>query len=489
MAFEDPKQNLLVLEKYANKNTKQFTLEDAASVTGMPVIETEAAIQDMMEKYDCKLKVTENGDLIYDFGTALERRNEKAFSEYFWEFMQVLWKGFQVAYKLLTSLFLIIYFVVFFVLLIGAALAAMSGNDGDNDRGGGIGNLIGVLFRVFLSIFEWNTIMGYNSRYYRYDPYGYNYQHYKERPRIIKGNKPKDPRDEKNFVSSIYDFIFGPPRVELDPLANNQEVATFLREQKGVVTTSEIQALAGWRREEAENFMTECITMFDGDPAVTENGTLYGDFSQLIRAKDRTGEEPVVWYWDEYEPEYELTGNSSGRNVIIGGLNAFNLILSGGILLGGWFAAFMANLGFWGTFFLGAFPFAYSTLFFLIPLVRWFRQRPLKQQQREMNIRKRLMKVVFQSYDMGEKHVHEIPLDKLTEVANQQRKTEEQLDEKTVDRVMKDTLQDLGGEAYLNDNNEIIYRFELIAMELDDIDEVRNNKRDDDDLGKIVFEA
>lgn len=482
MAFEDPKDNLIVLEKYANQNTTSFTLEDAVSVTGLPVIETDEAIKNMMEKYDCKLKVTENGDLIYDFGANLERRDKKSFSEYFADFMRMLWKGFQITYKLLTSLFLVVYFVVFSVLLIVAAAVAA---DGD-----GVGDFIAIMLRLFISIFEWNTIMGYDNRYYRQDDHGYNYQHYKEKERILgKKKKPKNPKDEKSYVASIYDFIFGPPRVELDPLANNQEVATFLREQKGLVSTSEIQALAGWRREEAENFMTECLGMFDGKGDVTDNGTLYGDFSQLIRSKDRTGEEPVVWYWDEYEPEYELTGNSGGRNAGIIAMNTFNLIASLMLVFGGYMGPMGLDLGFWGQFFLGGFPLVYSSLFFLIPIVRWIRMRPLQKKQRELNIRKRLMRVVFQTYDQGAQHVHEIPLTKLTAVANAHRKTEEKLDAATVERVMKDTLADLGGEAYTNDNAEIIYKFDLIAQELDDIDALRAAKNDDSDLGDIIFEA
>ena len=174
MAFDNPKDNLLVLEKYAQNNSKNFTLEDAVSVTGMPLIETEEAVKNLMEKYDCKLKVTENGDLIYDFGSQLNRRQAKSWTEYLKDFMQFLWKGFTVTYKLFTSLFLILYFVIFLVALIGIA----AGNrDGD-----GVGDLIAVVLRVFISIFEWNTIMGYNNRYYRRDAYGYSYQRYRERP-------------------------------------------------------------------------------------------------------------------------------------------------------------------------------------------------------------------------------------------------------------------------------------------------------------------
>ena len=77
----------------------------------MPVIETEEAVSNMMEKYDCKLRVTENGDLIYDFGDELSRRHKKPWTEYFRDFFRMLWKGFTIGYKLLTSVFLIFYFV------------------------------------------------------------------------------------------------------------------------------------------------------------------------------------------------------------------------------------------------------------------------------------------------------------------------------------------------------------------------------------------
>ena len=94
----DEKQYFPILEKYAQK-TKQFTINDASSVTGIPLLETEYSIKDMMEKYDCKLKVTERGDLIYDFGPHLKRRDAKSFAEYFNQFLNLLWKGFTIFYK------------------------------------------------------------------------------------------------------------------------------------------------------------------------------------------------------------------------------------------------------------------------------------------------------------------------------------------------------------------------------------------------------
>ncbi len=479
MAIADKGQNIAVIEKYITKEPTQFTLEDAAAKTGLPILETEDAIKALMGKYESKLRVTENGDLIYDFGQKLQRRHQKPLKEYFSDIVGFLWKVFQVFYKFLTAAFLVIYFMVFIVIIIGLALTGRGSNNA--------GHLLKSVFRAFLSIFQWKTILGFNQRYYRNDRYGYRYQHYKERPGILetwRKNKKKDPKDKKAFVASIYDFIFGPPRVQLNPLANNQEVASFLRENKGLITTSEIQALAGWKREEAENFMTECLAYFDGKADISDQATLYGDFSQLLRSKDNKDGTPVIWYWDEYEPAHELTGNSKERDSIILFMNSFNIGFSiyilGGFLMG---TIFEPLLGFWAYLLLGYIPLVYSLSFFTIPFLRWLGIRKKQKQQHKENIRKRLMKIVFQTDS------NLIPLSVLTKVANEKRTTEEKLKPSAVDEIMKDTIIDLGGEGFVNNRGEIIYKFELLGQELQDIQELRQHKKDDSDLGKVIFEA
>ncbi len=474
MSIKDTENNMLLIEKYIQKNNKQFTLQDAVTTTGLPLIETKDAIDDLMGKYNCKLRVTENGDLIYDFGTKLEQRHAKTWKDYLWSFAMFCWKGFKAFYKLMTALFLIIYFVVFLLLILGLALSSEDDN--------GVGDLVAGVFRAFISIFEWSTIIGYNNRYYRNDRYGYRYQHYKEKPRVFNRRRRKksdDPRDEKGFVASIYDFIFGPPRVELNPLANNQEVASFIKENKGLLTTSEVQALAGWTREDAENFMTETLAYFDGEAKISENGMLYGDFTELLRVKNKEETSPIIWFWDEYEPEYEMTGNSKGRNGIIIAMNTFNLLMSMWVLGSG----FTNEFGFAATFFLGVFPLVYSATFFFIPLMRWWRIRKQQHEQHKQNIRKRIMKVVFQS------HSREIPLSKLHAAVNENRTTEEVLSAKVINDVLQETIYDLGGEQIEALEKDVIYHFERVGQELDDIDELRKNKKDDNTLGDIVFES
>ncbi len=480
MAQNEQQQTILV-EKYIKNKSRAFTVNDAASVTGLPLIETEDAVKNLMEKYDCKLKVTEGGDLIYDFGK-LHRRTAKSFGEQFQEFMNLLWKGFQIFYKVMISVFLVVYFVIFLVLVIGLILALMSQGSSDNNSKGA-GQLITVVLRVFWSIFEWSTIMGYHNVYRRHDRYGYNYKHYVEKPGVMVGfrKKAKDSKSKKGFVASVYDFVFGPPRVPIDPLENEQEVATFLKENKGLVCTSELQALAGWSRDDAENFMTEVLARYDGKAEISPNAVLYGDFSEFIRSKDRKGEAPVIYYWDEYEPEYELTGNKTGRNWGIGLMNGFNLALSALVIWGPLGEILLYNP--LVIAFLGWVPFIYSALFFLIPIFRWIRIQPLRKAQHRLNIRKRLMKAIF------EERKDEMTLKRLTQIANEKATTEEKLSEKLVEQVMMEVIQDLGGDSYVDSTAQIRYKFERLDRELDEIQQLRREKRDDGGIGRVIFEA
>ena len=479
---QDEREQVLILEKYIQKKSRQFTVNDAASVTGLPLLETEEGVKELMQKYDCKLRVTEGGDLIYDFGT-MHRREAKSFGEYFQDFLSLVWRGFTIFYKIAISVFLVLYFVIFLLLVLALVIAVMSGGKDNNNSSRGAGSLIYVVFRVFLSIFQWNTIMGYNNTYRRYDKQGYGYKHYTEKQGILANIRSKDgdSKDKKGFVASIYDFVFGPPRVEPDPLDNQREVATYLRENKALISTYEVQALAGWTREEAENFMTQVLANYNGKAEISPNGILYGDFTEFTRSKDRTGEAPIIWYWDEYEPEYELTGNKIGRDVGVGFMNGFNLLLSSLVLWGP--LGQILEAGPLVYTFLGWIPLIYSLVFFLIPLFRYFTLLPKRKERYKANIRKRLMKAIFQE------HSAEMSLEQLTKIANAKRTTEEPLSEKIVEAVMMDVIYDLGGESSVNAAGVIVYKFDRLDQELDEIEQLRREKRDEGDIGKIVFEA
>ena len=478
-------QSLVLLEDYLQKKSKQFTINDAAAVTGVPLLETKYSLNSLMLKYDCKLKVTENGDLIYDFGTNLHRRTERTWGEWFADIGATVWKWFMVSYKFLISIVLVVYFVVFLVIIIALVIAALS--SGKSDKGSDTaGSIFGAIFRVFFEIFAWNTIMG-NNTYRSRDEYGYEYDHYESRGSAVQravGKKNKgDSAKDKGFVASIYDFVFGPARVAQNPLANKQEVATFLRNNKGLINTAELQALAGWKREDADNFMTECLAHYNGNADISDNATLYGDFSEFVRSKDRAGEAPIVYYWDEYEAPQELTGNTNWRNFWIILMNSFNLVCS----LFAFSAYQNGDIGNGLLIFLGWIPLIYSLSFYGIPFFRWVFGWGKNNYYHRLNIRKRLFKTIFQS------QTSKISLINLTIAANKTGKSspkEEILSEKLVQEVMQEVVFDLKAESYLDEKTgEFCYDFSQLDTEIADIDDIREQKREDKNLGDVIMEA
>ena len=458
-------------------NNRQITIGDLMRGTGLPQIEGQEALQNLMGRYDCRLKVSEQGDLIYDFGR-LQRRGHLSMRERWAILGQKIWRGFKAFYRWFIAFTLVLYFVVFGVLLIAFVLAALSS---DKDSKLPVGDLFLILARMFLAIFEWNTVMGSQVER-RVDARGYGYRHYKEKPSVLAQRKKgsKTGAEDKSFVASIYDFVFGPPRVETDNRANARELAAFVRLHQGLICIEEVQAMTGMSRSEAGNFLTECLANFNGKADVSASATLYADFEDLVRGKIKTQAGEVVYYWDEYEAPYELTGNTAGKNALIILMNVFNLGFATYVLANG----LGSETPWWVHLSLGWLPLLYSLVFFALPIFRYWVNLPSERKRYERNVRKRLYKVIFQE------HTAMVSEAKLIEVANAKRTTEEPLNQALVNKIMREVIDDLGGEAELDANNELIYRFDNLDRALQDVEALRGEKKSGfDDLGEIVFEA
>lgn len=500
-------QALALLDTYVQTKSKTFTLSDAASVTGMPVLETEYALKSLMLKYNCRLKVTEKGDLIYDFGDDLELRGSRPWSEYFWAALEWSWWAFTIVGKIVTACILVVYFIVFLVIIICLIIAAIAGADGDADAGSSIvGDFFGGLFHAFVEIFsaianhtahsKSDHKVNWDETEIRIDKKGNESRHYKERVSSIKktvkhdktisGHAPKD----KGFVAAVCDFIFGPARVHLpDPLQNQRELATYLRENKGIVCTSELQHLTGLNREDAENLMTACLADFDGKAEISENGTLYGDFQELIRSKDRTGEEKVTYYYNEYEPPYELTGNSGWTNFGIICMNVFNVICAGVAISYSEtppddtvtdliaYSESMDNIAIW----LGDIPLLYSLMVFTLPLLRlipiWYKQSRVDAR----NLHKQLIKTIFAIPKP------EISLEALTKIHRKTIKNDSLTEAEFAD-LIQPILHEYDAESFVDANGKFGYKFERLFRELGDVRELRKNKNIDTDLGNELPE-
>jgi hypothetical protein len=474
---------LTVLETHLQRGQRHFTLTEAAAMTGLAIDNVRDALEALLDKYVCRLQVSEHGDLIYHFGETLRRRGAKTAAERLQELTDWLWKIFTVIYKAWIAVTLVVYFVIFLVILI-ALLIAASFRQSDRERRSPVPSLdISRLFNMFSAIFHWRTITGTID--YQRDRRGYRYRHYQPRPGVLK-------TDKKNFIAAVYDFVFGPPRVALDPLTNEKEVAAFLQQHKGILVPSELIALAGWNFPQAETFLTDCVIRFRGEPKVSDNAVLYGEFDTIIRGIGQVESGEIVHYWDEYEPEYELTGNSSAYNLGIVLMNSLNLVvsflvlrgmLSGleGLGTGSQLSAFIESHQGAIELLLGWLPFIFSSLFFLIPLSRLVHIQARRRQRQAQNVRKRLYKAIFAR--QGEPQT--VP--EIMRAVNTNASEESLSRQVVVDR-MKELALDLAGDMTVTETAEVQFTFPRITRELHEAEQFRRQRRLDTTLGDIIAE-
>ncbi len=470
-----------IVERKILAGEGRFTQTEASAATGLSLDATKDALGAIIEKYVCRLQVTENGDLIYDFGKRPRRRGEKSIGELLGIAGDWLWKAFTVVFKIWIALTLVVYFVVFLAILVGIAIAATSSGKRDDRGRGSIGFGLSSATRIFFSIFQWNTVTGRTD--YRTDDMGYRFRKFEPKPGVLNQKK-------KSFIAAVYDFVFGPPRVELDPLNNEKEVAAYLHKQKGILTTSELMALAGWTLSEAQAFFTDCLVRFQGDVEVTEEeGVMYGEFDRIVRGVGKIETGQVVRYWDEYEPVYDWTGNTAGRNALIAGMNCFNLVFAAVLLFN--YPDILQMLGFDAVSLnavsgpvlaLGWVPLVFSLIFFLVPLLRYPKISRHNRRRHEENIRKRMFRAIF-DFEGNPATVDQVA------AAVNQNAPEEKLDRETVARRLDTLVLDLGGKTDVSESAEVIYSFPRIKDELGTVKQLRKRKQLDRDLGGVIAES
>jgi hypothetical protein len=484
LALED---TLPLIEKQLQRQP-HLTLTEAAALTGLSIEAARDALDVLLTQYVCRLQVSEYGDLIYNFGDPLRRRGAKTWAERVTELEAQLWQVFTVLYKVWIAVTLVVYFVLFLVLLILVVIASSSRRSATGRHRSASSAALDLrpLVHMLAAIFRWRTITGTID--YTRDQHGYRYRHYQPEPGILNSQK-------KNFVAAVYDFVFGPPRVSLDPLQQEKEVAAYVRRNRGIILASELSALAGWTFPQAETFLTDCVIRYQGETKVSDQAVLYGQFDTLIRGVGTVDEGEIVYYWDEYEPEYELTGNSSPHNVLIIALNSVNLLFSLLVLTGSvnellhmaldqQFATTTAGLasGSVVPLVLGWLPLVFSLLFFLIPAGRLVRIQALRRQRHDQNIRKRLFKAIFAQHGQPQT-VREIMA---TVNANAQ---EEPLALQSIEARMKELALDMPGDLVISETAEVQFTFPRITQEVQAGRQLRRQRRVDESLGAIIVEA
>ncbi len=469
-----PQKELASVEQ-AIKRLRTFTIQDIAGQTGLSTFDSKRGVETLMKKYSCRMQVTDRGELIYDFG-GLVRRGRKTLRERVNGIAGLLWKAFTYFFKVWIMLMLVGYFVVFVVLALVIAIASLLGDDRDRGFNMNSGVLL-LIIRMISEFFFWKTITG-NLTYQR-DGHGYRYRQYE--PVASDLFKSKSRGKTKKFIISVFDYVFGPHRAEIHHLENQREVATYIREKKGIITIEEVRALAGWKGNRADEFFTEMISSFDGEIKVSDKGVIYGEFTDFLSGKHTEQSTDIVFYWDEFEPEYSLNGNSAQRNMIITGMNLFVLLMSYAVLSNRIQIYAEGAQSF--QIYIGAIPFVYSSLFFLIPLVRSLINSMREKQRHLNNVRKRLMKEIYRNTSA------KMPLTRLEKKLNSSQEITDKVDQKNIKQIMNDEVFDWKGEMVVGDNAALVYDFTLLRESQAEVERLRAKRRFGVTIGQTVFDT
>ena len=430
--------------RFIEKAKTRVSESDVAAGSGLDVATARGALYLLMRSHSCALDVGDDGTVVYDFGQKLQPLDAPTWRDRLRSAGRWLWQGFCWVYKASLAVLLVSYAVLFVVLIIGAAIAASAASKDEGPAKGAF-HLVALIFRA---LFEFATIGA--GTWVDTDRHGYPHQKFEPKQPVLPQREQQ--QHPKGFIASVYDFVLGPPRVPVDQRAQTREVASFVRDHGGVLTVSDVQALSGMDRKQAERFFARFVAEFEGAAEISEQGALYARLPELLRSTSSEHDEPVVYYWDEYEAPAVLTGNTAGKNVLVVLLAAFNLVCSL-FVIGNFGLANPAILG------IGLMPAVLFALFFLIPLLRAPVVWQTNRNQHRNNLRKRLFKAIFGGREQ------QVELAQLVADANQQATSEEKLDAEKLKPLLEETLRQVGGSLDIDTRDKLVADLERLRGE------------------------
>ncbi|MBK9263989.1 MAG: hypothetical protein IPM54_29830 [Polyangiaceae bacterium] len=470
---------------------QDFTIADASAKSGLPFRDAEQGLHALVSEYRGHLRVTEDGELLFRFPHGFTKP---------WEvptrakrFARAVGKAFlgilRFVVRAWITIVLLGYTAIFVAILLGFMFARGSSSD-SRDRDHGHGFLPTYLFfRIVSDALFWTfhpfspVALSRTHQRYRYvQPYeGSAYDVTRKAARDDEENGPR-------FYDKVNRFFFGPPAPEADPRETERLVLAEIRAQKGRIGLSDVMRVTGLPREQADPMMARLMLDYDGTVEVSDEGGIYYKFPAVRRtAGDLSGWDRPTPIWKRLEKLRPFTGNDVGTNLLIMGLNGFNLFMSAWVMQHGLTLANlrlammgipMNELPFDGTpIALGLVPLSFSILLFAIPLVRavW---RPIEARRiaRENGRRAMLREVLEKPQGVEEDSL----VDAYRKAAGRD------IDSKELTR----EIVALGGDVDLETADGIRYRFPDLVVERRALEAERETASEEEArVGKIVYSS
>ncbi len=464
------------------RKKNESTVADLIAATGLPKHQVEQSIKHVADEYSGHLKVTESGEIVYYFPGGMKSRLHgfgPSLKKFTRKFLSVMSKILTFLFKICIMVMLVGYFVLFLAILVGAVVAltvlSASGKGRSRSRGrGGFGGfyLVIKLIEIFIRVFFWVSLT-----------------------KSSKASKKKG----RPLYKSVFAYIFG----DEDPNKNWEtdeklKVISYIRSNKGTIIIEELMIISGKEYNQAQQLINSYLLEFEGEPDVTDDGTIVYFFPELLRSKSESLGEGRAFPTPEYKKLIPFNTNAKKTNGGITFFNSFNILFSSYFFISSFlpvsadfrlFYNFIAELS-WEflhfnpeTFFLiglGIVPAAFSFIFFLIPIMRNIRLKKKNEKIKKENLRKQIYSTIVKNTDNMD--------NSMVTCLN-----EADTPKKTVPFIEKQLVLYAGhknADVEARDDGSIYYKFTELKRELDDLIKYRKNiDLNKFDVGDTVFDS
>jgi hypothetical protein len=439
------------------------TVGDVAAATGLSNDDARHGLKALLETHRGHLAVSDSGELLYAFDPRLiERGTEPVLAR----LGRAAGRALRGAFKAWIVVMLVGYFLVFVVLVIAALFASQRG--GDSRRGWGHGRRGGPL--PLPNFWFWYLIWGPRWRIGR--PY---YGHRWERT--------LEKEDRVPFYKKVFAFVFGPDRPRPTQRQLDRGTIRLIRSRGGVLTTADLLEHTALAYPEAEAEMGRLLGAHDGEVAVSPDGELAYAFPALMTsAHAEQRPRPPNPAWLRLERDLELTGNTTGANAVIAGMNAFTLAAG---VTAPWFIFPRLGIGGAAAFVgLVLVPVVFSVLFVGVPILRMLSLKLENRRRHHRNVRRVLLALVYQrtladgapvGVDEAHRHVSS-------------RLPEQVVERRLVESVLHDVAAELDAEVTAEETGALHFAFPALHREVLAGEAMRRKLRlEERSLGEIVF--
>ena len=361
------KQQIIPIIK---ENNGLVTPADIALKLGYPIIHIKYVLNKLATQYLADIQPTENGGLLYRFNPTLKEIGK--YKKVIKKILSLVLAFFTFLFKFLIMITLIGYMIFYILVIVGVMVAITAKGDSDNNSDFG-GDFVLGLLRVMFELIV-NSFFFFGS-----DPYE-KYMYAKKRP----------------FYIRVFSFVFGDDKRER-PFNHDNNIFKFLKKSKQI-TLAQAVNLTGLSEEETRKLLVNMVVKYNGDIEVNDNAVIVYKFDSLEFASDDN--DKFSYSWNRLKNIPKLNYNSKKENVWIIAFNIFNLVMSSTFMYlyinnGGNFN--FNNIFDSEIFFLYLYPFVFSGLFFMIPIIRFVRLKYVIPQVERYNNTLKALKLIFLS--------------------------------------------------------------------------------------------